>query len=1394
MSRIFLSHSSRNNREAIALKQWLAAQDRTFASEIFLDVDPGTGIPTGAKWREALEEASERCEAVIFLLSEHWAASDECRLEYDAAVRLHKRILCARLEPSAADELTAQFQRCDLFGAGEHTGVAVAGVGVGESEPVLFADDGLYRLLKAVRGAGIGTESFHWPPEGDEDRAPYRGWEPLTEADAAVFFGRDAEIVLGLDALRGMRTAPESLFVVLGPSGAGKSSFLRAGLLPRLKREDRGFTVLDIVRPERAVLTGKSGFVAAIHGTRARLGLTAPGVDEIATACASDTGRVAELLTECRAVAARRILDRESAEAPPTLVLPIDQAEELFTADAGPEAARFLELVAALADHRSGIELVVAATIRTDRYEAMQVAPQLADLKTVLFDNLKPLQPNHFKDVIEGPAERATEAGHRLTVEPALVAQLLEDSTGGADTLPILSLTLSSLFVRHGASGQLTKAQYLAMGGMHGVVQNVVDEALSPDPQRRRYELEQLRAAFIPWLATINPDNDQPMRRIARYVDLPEPSRPLIDRLVAKRLMVSDRQSDGELTVEVALESLLRQWEDLAAWLRDQRHNLKAADDLERAAAGWRAARNDGAWLLAGARLADAEALANTPSFRQRLGMAHEFLWASRESENQRQWLEQQRQQAEVNAAREKQATAEAHASTLHRRQQVLRRVLVATALVAVVAVVGAVVAVVSYNRAETARTDAEARFRNAVSVRLANEGVSMVNETRPGGDERGMQQIMAALPLAEKPDLGSLYTAVAQRRSLLKIINGGEKLNGAAFSPTDDVVAVGGVGHVVFWDANSGREVARTPSFGEERVWAVEFTPDGEDVVYGSMDGVIRVYERSSQSVVRELEVTDADPVTSVAVSPTGQIAATTYAGAIDVWNTASDVAAWTLPAAHDGRPVNDVDFSSDGTRLASAGADNALRQWDSRSGTAIGGPLQGHEEQVLTVSYSPDDTVLASGSADATARLWNPADGSEVKKLDEHGDGVFSVAFSPDGGRLATGGGDRLVYLYDARTGVPTPHLFGGLEGVAVGLAFSHDGDRLLSTSSDDVVRLWDTNSWLPVLGQTEQIVSMAYSPDGRYLASASHDHTVLIRDAATGVPLGTPIELPGLALAVAFSPDSRRLATAGIDGNVQMWDTESHDPVAPSIPASPLPIRTVAFSPDGKTLVTGGIDRVIRRWNANTGARIGEPMREHLGDVTSLAFSPDGTLLASSSVDNTVALWDASTGDHIRTLDGHENKVWTVAFTPDGSMLASVSGDTTVRFWDPDSGEELAKLTAGHQASVLGLAFSPDGKLMATGGSDNSARLWDVETKTPIGDPLLVAGAAITVAFAPGSDEFAVGNGLGTVQMFPAQFSPADLCDKLTQNMSRTHWREWVSDRIDYAKTCPGLDIAE
>jgi hypothetical protein len=146
--------------------------------------------------------------------------------------------------------------------------------------------------------------------------------------------------------------------------------------------------------------------------------------------------------------------------------------------------------------------MIVAVTIRADRYEPLQTAP-LAGVRTALFDQLKPMAPAGYTEVITGPARRASAAGRRLTIEPALVERLLAETADSADALPLLALTLQRLYRDFGADGDLTVAEYESMGGMARVVQTEVDNLLAAEPERQD-QLGVLHDAFIPWLATIN--------------------------------------------------------------------------------------------------------------------------------------------------------------------------------------------------------------------------------------------------------------------------------------------------------------------------------------------------------------------------------------------------------------------------------------------------------------------------------------------------------------------------------------------------------------------------------------------------------------------------------------------------------------------------------------------------------------------------------------------------------------------------------------------------------------------------------------------------------------------------------------------------------------------------
>jgi hypothetical protein len=388
--------------------------------------------------------------------------------------------------------------------------------------------------------------------------------------------------------------------------------------------------------------------------------------------------------------------------------------------------------------------LIVAFTIRSDRYEPLQTAPEIAGLKTVVFDALRPMPPAQFKEVITGPASRATASGRRLEVQPDLVQQLLDDCAQGADTLPLLGLTLARLYRDYGGDGHLRLDQYQRMGGMTDVIRTEAESILAPDPDARTAQLESLHAAFIPWLATINPDNDQPMRRVARMADLPPASRPLVQALIEKRLLLSDAR-DGAQVVEVAHESLLRQWSALANWLSEERDDLKEADRLEQAATAWAKSGQKADWLMEGERLAIAETLAAKPGYRDRLNPTRAFLLASRQREEQRREEAERHRQAELVAAQEKQAAAEALAAEQLRATQRAQadgarlkkrgRLL----MVLVLAAVGIALL------AGWFAWKSQQEFKQATALRLNVEAQAMLSGARLGGTVRGLLELLAA-------------------------------------------------------------------------------------------------------------------------------------------------------------------------------------------------------------------------------------------------------------------------------------------------------------------------------------------------------------------------------------------------------------------------------------------------------------------------------------------------------------------------------------------------------------------------------------------------------------------------------------------------------------------------
>lgn len=574
MGGIFISHSSKNSAQAERLRDWLESQGWG-RSQVFLDIQD---LKSGDNWRDVLNAMGDK-EAVIVCLSDEWLGSHECVREFTQAQERGKPIFPIFVAP-----VTVPIPRF------------ITDLQIGDATKGEF--DKLRDGLLAKR---ITPQSFQWPPIGEPHRAVYRGLQALDIQDAAIFFGRDAAITRGLDELRKLRDgAPQRILVILGASGAGKSSFLRAGLIARLKRDEENFLVLPVVRPEAAAMSGAQGLKASVSAALGRP-FALNGAEDLVQAFSELRKPVTERFIR-NADAARETY----AAKPPTVIVPIDQAEELFVAD-NAERSFFNELVAG-ALLRDGNALIVA-TIRSDAYEAIQNG-LMPDSQATF--SLPAIAAGSFQEIIEGPAKLAKPP---LVLEPALTQQLLVD-LHGADALPLLAFTLERLQTQYGQGGKLSLADYSdkdKLNGIEGAIQSAVNAVMGAEPSKR--ELALARQLFVPALVKL--DQEGMTRRVARRQDLPADTQALADRFVAQRLLVTDAGN-----IEVAHEAILRQWPALVAWIAEDKDALVTLNGVRAAAREWRV-QTDGSkggrrdsWLAhRSERLKDAERIAARPDF-----------------------------------------------------------------------------------------------------------------------------------------------------------------------------------------------------------------------------------------------------------------------------------------------------------------------------------------------------------------------------------------------------------------------------------------------------------------------------------------------------------------------------------------------------------------------------------------------------------------------------------------------------------------------------------------------------------------------------------------------------------------------------------------------------------
>ena len=533
--------------------------------------------------------------------------------------------------------------------------------------------------------------------------------------------------------------------------------------------------------------------------------------------------------------------------------------------------------------------------------------------------------------------------------------------------------------------------------------------------------------------------------------------------------------------------------------------------------------------------------------------------------------------------------------------------------------------------------------------------------------------------------------------------------IRSASFSPDGQTILSSSSDKTIaLWNLQGDR--LNTLTGHTAAVWSAQFSPNSELIVSGSGDQTIKLWHRDGTEILT-LSGHRGDVRTAL-FSPNGEWIISGGADKnIMIWSLDGTLLQTVKGHSAD---IRCISISPNGEFMASGSGDNILKLWhvqidhehpEKPIAIAEVFSLEAHSSAIRSVNFSPDGTLLATGSADRNIKIWN-LHGDKLQIFKGHTDPIRSVCFSPDGKTLLSASLDSTVRQWQIER--KAQQILSGHSAAVRSVTFSPDGLRLASGSLDDQIKIWDLqgNELQTIVGDND-ILSVSFSPDGNNLLVGSGDSVISLWALGSNSHqlLQTFTGHSTAVWAVDFSADGQKILSGSSDKSIKLWQVDGTE--LATLKGHKSTVWTVRFSPDSQKIISGSGDDTIKLWNID-GTEM-QTLRGHRGAVWSVCFSHDGQHILSGSGDSTLKLWNLE-GQLLQTFRGHDAGIWTVSFSPDGRSIISGSSDNTIKLWSID-GKELQTFPCP-DSTPISLCFRPDGRGFASGHGSNSIGLWNLD----------------------------------------------------------------------------------
>ncbi|MGB3512962.1 MAG: caspase family protein [Microcoleaceae cyanobacterium] len=1108
------------------------------------------------------------------------------------------------------------------------------------------------------------------------DVCPYKSLEAFTQDDAYFFHGREELIAEIIEKLQST-----SFLAVVGASGSGKSSVVKAGVLPQLQKERLSDFESEQFQPCQSwvMLPGDNP------------------IDALAKSLAPNNPDFLEGVLHLGVDSLVEWLNQQPTE---ISVLVIDQFEELFTPTAETDHINFLNLVLGVIQQTEDFFKVII-TLRSDFLDECLGMSELAPLITksqVLVPSCR-LEDQQYCQIIAKPAQKVG-----LEVEDGLIALLLEELKEGS--LPLLQYALEELWHKRNRGKFTVKDYQQYIGKLGKFLSNKAQETYDNLSEAQQKCAESIFLSLV-FLVKEQEDSNKDTRRRLPISDL------LVDKyknvldstlqaLINARLIVvsgeennfslvnkeqlnadndqenqqindlagvdrenMNNKSKDKVTVEIAHEILLRDWETLKWWLDENREKYRLIREINQKAHDWNQNGKRDGFLLSKGALAKYEEF--YVSYADELSrISNDFIDVSIK-------------------ARDK-------AAKLAKRRQLQIIGGLTGGLVAISMVAGA--ALWQLRRATISEINA-----------LSNSAEALLESNQE------LDALVAGLRVGRKIEKSFLIDSKTRfkltnllQNILFRVkefnrikVDGGN----LTFSPDGKIIAVqSGDGKIELW--NRKGQLIYTLQ-GQNFI----FSPDGKIIAtLDKEDKKIKVWNIKGELLNSfQIYIKEDSYRWNFAFSSDGnKIAYTDNRNQIiKIWNLEGKLLG-SFNSNEENDKVSSVHISPDFQRVVFGNKDGSIQIWNIK-GDLLNTFQAYDNEFIVYTKFSPDKETLISASWDGKVKLWN-FQGDLIQTFQAPVAETFAMKVSPNGKHIAawTEIEAEGFQLWSVKRN-SAQNLF-EREGAVKNVTFSLDGGTI-AFIAQGAIKIWHQfehgpYSWVESLQDDAQDVE--FSPDGKVLASLSDSTVKLWNIDKTKKSSKKLIKFGGEIIATVSYRDETLSRNETI---IELWNLEGK--LLKVFQGHTDSIENIEFSPDGKIIASTSNDNTIKLWNLE-GELLYTLPHQNIPYPHIIKFSPNGKIIASED-DNgkVVKLWNFK-GELLNILS-HDGGIENIKFSPNGKIIVSIGRDKTVKIWNLE-GELLGILS--YKYNFNGVLFSPLGENIIVSSGGYIGNRWEREVK--------------------------------------------------------------------------------